>query len=633
MQPMLGLIIVGPVLGPLFALIGAVIGFTAGMFGYLLYLVSGGKLGNNKIASMGNPMARMMSPTAMTLMSVFGVAIGWLATGIFTGVWSFIRQMEDLSSWAFGSPDLGPLKAICGLLIGLTLGRIVAARALAKAAPAADAGKPAVEPATAAGCCSGNAVSRLAVRVATIAAFSYVGLFVATGWHTGNWNPVSQPTDIVAWFHAPVNTAVEVVHDWPAYRGGPARTGSLDNHPGPVAGKVLWVYKGGLVQFIATPAAVGDYVFAGGTDGGTGGYLFVFNAAAAQDPRKQIARRETMPFALYSAPALVDGLLVFGEGLHEDKKTSLRCRDMNDPNARILWELSVPSHVESGPAVVDGRVYVGGGDDGVLCVDLRRVKAAGGAVDARTIKPNPDDEFPDIPVPVVHWRNKVSDPASGKLMHVDTAPAVVGDSVVVGSGQFEEHGKTVGDRAVICLNAADGSVRWRVPVEHNPWASPAVVGDRVFVGCSSERFEEDKLARSVGEVICLSLSDGKLLWRHKAGGGVLSSVAVSGKSVVFCDSGGSVTALDLEGKPIWQVKPAGGFMSAPTISGGYVYTADVAGVVVALKLADGSEVWRLQLADHPEIRKPGPLIASPAAAGGRLFLGTEGGYFVAIGEK
>jgi outer membrane protein assembly factor BamB len=622
-------IIVGPVLGPLFALLGACFGFIAGMFAYLLYLVSGGKIGNRRIASMGNPLKVMTSPAMMTVMSVIGVFAGWLVTGIVTGVWSFTKQMEDLSALVFRTPDLGPLKAIVGALIGLTVGRVVAARALAAPAAAAVDGKPA-EGATGGCCCTGCGLSRLLVRPATIAAFAYVGLYVATAWHTGNWNPASQPRDIAAWFSEPPQGSVEVraVDAWPTYRGGVERTGSLDNHPGPVAGKVLWVYKAGLTQLLGAPAVVGDYVFTGATDGS----LLVLKAAPAAEPRLQIARREKFPNAIFSAPAIVDGLAVFGEGLHEDVKTRLRCLDLNDPKARVLWELEVPSHVESGPAIVGGRVIVGAGDEGVICVDLNRVAVGADVVDARSVKPS-TDEFAELPTPVVHWRNKVSDPAKGVRMHVDTAPAVVGDRVFVGSGQFQEHGKTVGDRAVLCLSAADGALRWRTPTDFNPWGSPAVMGDKVIVGCSSVRMDPSTFGGAKGEVVCLDAASGRVLWKHVADGGVLSSAAIAGGTIVFATTAGTVEALDADGNPLWRSRSEAGYIAGPAVSGKFVYVADADATVRALGLADGAVQWTLRLDAHPQTPSPGAVYGSPAAAGGRLFLGTYGGYFVALGEQ
>ena len=43
--------------------------------------------------------------------------------------------------------------------------------------------------------------------------------------------------------------------DWPAHRGGPARTGNVDGKPGPAQPKVLWVLRS-KDQFLA-PMSVG----------------------------------------------------------------------------------------------------------------------------------------------------------------------------------------------------------------------------------------------------------------------------------------------------------------------------------------------------------------------------------------
>jgi outer membrane protein assembly factor BamB len=462
--------------------------------------------------------------------------------------------------------------------------------------------------------------------------------------------PAAVSGEIASWWAPPVNeqiaiggptggnggtgatTATAEPTAWPTYRGSVARTGSLDGRDGPAKPDILWTYECKPAQVLASPATLGGFVFTGGTDGLTGGNLYVLRASKPAGDAKQLARRTKVGLPVYSPPAIRDGLVVVGEGLHQHKKTLLRCLSLADGSTK--WELAVPSHLESGPAVEGGRVFTGAGDEGVLCVSLTDLARAAGK----------DELGDDVAAePKVVWRRRHSDADGKRTMHADTSPAVVGDSVVIGSGRFFEPdvGTEVGDRAVVCLSAADGAPRWRTELPFNPWGSPAVAGTGesalVLVGCSSERFEADKLAVAKGEVVALSLRNGSVKWRLDAPGGVLSSVAVvaagtpSASSAVFCRGDGSVVCVGLDGSPRWTAKPGAGLMAGPTVAGRYVYAADVKASVHCLTVADGRPVWSLDLA--AKLKNPGQVIGSPAAAAGRLFLGTDGGYVVCIGTE
>src|SRR5690348_11430579 len=56
--------------------------------------------------------------------------------------------------------------------------------------------------------------------------------------------------------------------------------------------------------------------------------------------------------------------------------------------------------------------------------------------------------------------------------------------------------------------AATENVSWQVPLPGRGLSSPIVVGDKVFVTCSSG-FREDRL-----HVICFSTKDGSKLWER-----------------------------------------------------------------------------------------------------------------------
>jgi outer membrane protein assembly factor BamB len=301
------------------------------------------------------------------------------------------------------------------------------------------------------------------------------------------------------------------------------------------------------------------------------------------------------------------------------------------------------SHIEGTPTVHDGRAYFGAGSGGVICVDVNRVTLDGKETDAAGVsatiatkwkelqakyeedkRKDPDFAIPPSedalpkPSPKVLWRQGDGQ-AGRKAWHVDSPVAVVGDRVLVASA-FLDSEKT-GDRAVICLGAADGEVKWRAELPHNPWGGPTVAGDVVLVGCSSVRFDPEQLSGAAGEVVAIALADGQVKWRKEIGAGVLSPVAVSGETAVFTTTDKKVRAVDVKtGADRWTYAGKAPFFAGAAIAADVAYAADLNGVVHAVGLADGKGRWRLDVGK--ETKLPGHVYGSPVVDGGRVYVST-----------
>ena len=110
--------------------------------------------------------------------------------------------------------------------------------------------------------------------------------------------------------------------------------------------------------------------------------------------------------------------------------------------------------------------------------------------------------------------------------------------------------------------SATNSVLWKadLPKAHNPYASPIVWKDRVFVATVSDTADSQKL-------LCFGASDGKLLWE--------TAVAVGVQK---------------------QVDMRGGFnCSTPCTDGKTIYVAFGSCVLAAVNCADGKEIWKANL--------------------------------------
>ena len=57
---------------------------------------------------------------------------------------------------------------------------------------------------------------------------------------------------------------------------------------------------------------------------------------------------------------------------------------------------------------------------------------------------------------------------------------IVAAAALVASAFLDQ--EKLGDRAVLCLDAATGKQKWRTPLRLNPWGGPTVAGDTVVVG-------------------------------------------------------------------------------------------------------------------------------------------------------
>ncbi len=430
---------------------------------------------------------------------------------------------------------------------------------------------------------------------------------------------------------------------WSTYRGNAQRTGSTDGQPGPAHPRVLWAFRSS-EHFVAAPVPDGNRLLLAG--------LGAFNVSTfhcfTTDPKaaQREAWSKTTPFLklpTVSSPALHAGMLVFGDGMHQTDGAVLHClrADRGSP----IWQLPVPGtlvHLEGSPTIADGNVYIGGGAAGVLCVSLERVTLDGKEQSLAAIqkllerkwqelqaryeqekKKDPDfavppseDQLPK-PRPVVLWQQ-------GKdRWHVDAPVAVGGDRVLVASAFLDK--EKLGDRALYCLDAATGAIRWRTPLRVNPWGGPAVVGNLVVVSGSTIGYDPKVLGTARGLVAAFDLADGKERWHKDVKGGVVSCVALAKDRVIATATDGKVRAFDLAtGQPCWAApyeatKP---FFAAPAVAGDTVYTGDLRGVVHALGLADGRPKWTLDLAAAPEVKSPGMIYGGPVVQGGRLYVAT-----------
>lgn len=443
------------------------------------------------------------------------------------------------------------------------------------------------------------------------------------------------------------------------YRGNSQRTGS-DGIAGPAAPKVLWSWKSA-DHFIAAPVVYKDHLLVSGL----GGFNVPTLTCLDIDPKasQRIAWTKGTPYLklpAVSSPAIHDGKLIFGDGMHQTDGAILHCLRMD--RGQMLWQLPVPGtlvHLEGSPTIAGGKVYLGGGAAGVVCLDGNRVTLEGKEMDLASIEkildrkraelqakyeqekkkdpalavPPSEDDLPK-PSPVRLWQQ-------GKdRWHVDAPVAVAGDRVLAASAFLDK--EKVGDRALFCLDAKTGNILWRAPLSINPWGGPSLSGDLVIVSGSTIGYDTKKLKGAKGVVAAYALADGKEKWKKDVPAGIVSCVALTKALALATATDGKVRAFDLQtGERRWIYDGKTPFFAPAAVAGGVAYAGDLRGVIHAINLTDGSSRWKFDLGSDA-VKTPGMIYGGPVLQGGRLFVATcnlEGPnarqptVVVCIGEK
>src|SRR5947209_3398047 len=430
---------------------------------------------------------------------------------------------------------------------------------------------------------------------------------------------------------------------WATYRGNARRTGNTDDVPGPAKPEVLWFHKS-TQNFVASPVPSGTDLLLPALGGAFNDGNLNCLPMTPKDPKTitptwakggQVLRLPTV-----SSPAVSDGKIVLGGGMHISPGAALYCFPAD--GGHLLWVLELNGnlmHMEASPTVANGRVYTGGGAAGVLCLDLNAVTLDGKELSTKDVpalqdrqwqalqakyeadkKKNPDFAEPPSadklhkPAPKVIWKQ------GEKRWHVDAPILVAGGKVIVASAFLDKEKE--GDRAVFALDAATGKELWRAPLTHNPWGGPTLASDTVIVTTSSVALTTKDLESAKGEVVALDLATGKEKWRKNVPGGVFGCAAATTDAAVFTATDGKVRAFDLKDgsrKMIYDAKAP--FFAPPAVVGDVAYVADLNGVVHAIDLKTGAAVWTLDLGKDP-IKLPGANYGGITVHGGKLYLAT-----------
>jgi outer membrane protein assembly factor BamB len=428
---------------------------------------------------------------------------------------------------------------------------------------------------------------------------------------------------------------------WSTFRGNAQRTGSADGKAGPANAKVLWSYAS-KDHYIASPVPVGDKLIVSGLGAFNTGTM----SCLSLDPKakQRVEWTKGTPFLklpTVSSPAVFGNRIIFGEGMHQTDGAQLYC--IQATNGLPLWTFQAPGslvHLEGSPTIVDGKAYIGGGAAGVICVATDKASLDGKEFDLASLQKELGSRWEKLVAK--YESDKIKDPMfaippsedqlakaspqrvweQGKeKWHVDAPVGVAKGKVVVASAFLDK--EKVGDRAIICLDAADGKILWRTPLKLNPWGGPSIDGDTVVITGSSINYDPKLLKGAKGFVAAYKLSDGKEIWHKDLPGGALGCAAIIDGAVIVTATDGKVRAFELaSGERRWIYETKTPFFAPVAAAGNTAYAADILGVVHAIELKGGTSPWKLDLGAG-DLKSPGMVYGGPILHQGRLYIATS----------
>lgn len=203
---------------------------------------------------------------------------------------------------------------------------------------------------------------------------------------------------------------------------------------------------------------------------------------------------------------LDQGILYFGEGLHDDKKSDFYAFDIE--KSKLLFKTSVKGHVEKKPVLVGDLVITGIGPGGLVAMDKKE-----GAL---------------------KW---TLDTVEGKKLHIDSTPLVAGDKIFVGS--------IYDYKGVVAIEASTGKVLWATATDKSVKTDLRLAGDKLVTFGTEASFNTEK--RDIpSDFLVFDSKTGKKLVSKELRGSNLFPQLISGGEVFASLSTGDVISIEIK---------------------------------------------------------------------------------------
>jgi len=363
------------------------------------------------------------------------------------------------------------------------------------------------------------------------------------------------------------------------FRGNPAHT-FYGTGPVPDAPRFAWRFRTAEIKnfvrgkpmtwagtgWTGTASKLGDYVYVGSP----GGYVYCFNAFSGR-----------LVWAHKGAGMFKGSLCIYDNKVYIGNTDNLlRCLDA--ATGRRIWAYDTEKDLDSSPCVVDGRLYIAG-ENGY----------------ARAIDPQTGKQI---------WRTFLGGIGPGTLLGsngAETSPAVADGELYAATY----------DGDLFCLDTNDGKVRWKTRTHDDTDASPVIAGEFVYAAA------EEKASH----LFCFARDTGREVWRYSENPlGFWSTPAVVGDRIFVGGDDQKLHCVDAAtGKGVWRFETGGAVWCSPSVVDGKVVFGSRDGLLYILDAASGREIWRQAL--------DGRIISSPCIVDGYIWIGTATGWFYCFG--
>jgi outer membrane protein assembly factor BamB len=335
---------------------------------------------------------------------------------------------------------------------------------------------------------------------------------------------------------------------------------------------------------------------------------------------------------------LTKGPMIF-QGAYSDSKflrggtddNTMYC--FNAMDGEILWTYSpnTDGYFVTGPAVAYGNVYELNKDGNLYAINLATGHLA--------------------------WKYQ----GPGTLLWPGY-PTVADGKVYATTGQFAQYGGAVGTSEFLCLNAYNGQVIWKLPIEAlAPRESVAVAYGHLYLIPGTVTDAVDAISgseyNSFNEVWAIGTPDIptsdwpmwradashsstaqfgpsnlSLAWQFTTNGSVISSPSVVNGIVYVGSQDKSIYALGAwSGNLIWKFTTQDAQVSSPAVVNGKVYTGGDDGYVYCLDAYTGALSWKTFVNGNlPYTYGSFVFKSSPAVSDGRVFIGSLDGFMYAL---
>lgn len=167
------------------------------------------------------------------------------------------------------------------------------------------------------------------------------------------------------------------------------------------------------------------------------------------------------------------------------------------------------------------------------------------------------------------------------------------------------------DGTCYCRDADTGEAVWQTTGDDSIKSSICLWDDRLLFGSRDNHLR------------CLSMDDGRLLWKLPCGGkDVDSTPAVIGDRAWFGAEDTHVYCVSRSGEVLWRTSTGGSIESSPAVSDGRLYIGSYDGQLHCLRSDDGARLWRFPTGDDTD--------SSPVLVDGRVFVACENGFLYCV---